>query len=115
MVDTASTEIIDSYVRSHNAGVASGDFSAMLDLFADDAELVFASIQFGPFNGRESIRAAFAAHPPDDDLVIIAAKTTQDGVLAAYSWSTRPGRVAGSLEVTVRDGRIARMVIVFDG
>jgi hypothetical protein len=47
--------LLDEHVARFNADVRTGDWSAMLELFADDAELEFFGIPVGPFAGREAI------------------------------------------------------------
>jgi steroid Delta-isomerase len=76
----------------------------MVDSFAEDAELVFEGIPIGPFLGREAIGEAYAAQPPDDEIVLLDA----DG---AYAWSSAPDVPAGQMFLTERDGEIARLVI----
>jgi len=43
----------------------------MVAAFAEEAELVFEGIPVGPFAGREAIGEAYAAHPPDDEIVLL--------------------------------------------
>jgi steroid Delta-isomerase len=47
--------LLEREVQAFNAGVRSGDWSALVELFADDAELEFVGIPVGPFRGREAI------------------------------------------------------------
>jgi steroid Delta-isomerase len=79
----------------------------MVSFFADGAELVFEGIPVGPFVGREAIAAAYAAHPPDDEIVLVDGDGT-------YAWASEPGRQAGQLFLEERDGEIARLVIRYD-
>jgi steroid Delta-isomerase len=67
--------LLEREVQAFNAGVRSGDWSALVELFADDAELEFVGIPVGPFRGREAIGEAYRAQPPDDEIVLL------DGVL----------------------------------
>jgi steroid delta-isomerase len=79
----------------------------MVAAFAEDAELVFEGIPVGPFAGREAIAAAYAAQPPDDEIVLLDG----DG---SYAWAKDPGVPAGQLFITERDGEITRLVIRYD-
>jgi len=79
----------------------------MASFFADDAELVFEGIPVGPFRGREAIAEAYAAQPPNDEIVLLDGDGT-------YAWSREPAVAAGQMYLTERDGEIARLVIRYD-
>ena len=79
----------------------------MVAAFSDDGELVFEGIPVGPFAGREAIGAAYAAQPPDDEIVLL----NGDGT---YAWAREPEVPAGQMFLTERDGEIARLVIRYD-
>jgi steroid Delta-isomerase len=79
----------------------------MVAAFSEDAELVFEGIPVGPFAGREAIGAAYAAQPPDDEIVLLEGDGT-------YAWATAPDVPAGQMFLTERDGEIARLVIRYD-
>lgn len=99
--------LLEEHVERFNAGVRTGDFGPMVAAFAEDAELAFEGIPVGPFAGREAIAAAYAAQPPDDEIVLL----DPDGT---YAWATEPAVPAGRMFLTERDGRIARLVIRYD-
>ena len=44
--------LLERRVENFNAGVRTGDWSAMLALMTDDVELEFAGVPVGPFAGR---------------------------------------------------------------
>jgi steroid Delta-isomerase len=96
--------LIAEHVERFNRGVRSGDFGEMVSFFAEDAELVFEGIPVGPFLGREAIGEAYAAQPPDDQIVLLDADGT-------YAWAKEPEIPAGRLFLTERGGEIARLVI----
>jgi hypothetical protein len=96
-------ELLRAYVERHNEGVRAGEFLRLQGLLADYASMRFHGIPAGPFEGARAIVEAFAAHPPDDELVILE----QHEALATYAWRREPGRVAGRLRITVARGRIA--------
>jgi steroid Delta-isomerase len=79
----------------------------MVSFFAEEAELVFEGIPVGPFYGREAIGEAYAAQPPDDEIVLLGSDGT-------YAWAKEPGIPAGQMFLTERDGEIARLVIRYD-
>jgi hypothetical protein len=80
-----------------------GDWSGLLGLLADDAELEFVGIPVGPFSGRAAIEAAYETQPPDDEIVLL------DGDL--YAWAKEPTLPAGELLLEERDGRITRICV----
>jgi len=45
--------LLEREVAAFNEGVCTGDWSALVQLFAVDAELVFEGIAVGPFHGYE--------------------------------------------------------------
>src|SRR5690348_3059113 len=99
--------LLDEHVANFNHGVRTGDWSRLLALLADDAVLEFDGIPVGPFHGREAIGAAYAAQPPDDEIVLI------DGG-PAYAWAAAPAVRAGEVHLTERDGRITKILVLYE-
>ena len=99
--------LLVEHVERFNEGVRSGDWSRMLERLTDDAVLEFDGIPVGPFHGREAIGAAYAAQPPDDEIVLL------DGG-PAYAWASDPAERAGELHLDERDGEIARIRVVYE-
>ena len=99
--------LLEREVEAFNAGVRTGDWSAFVDLFTDDAELEFVGIPVGPFRGRVAIAAAYRAQPPDDEIVLL------DGG-PRYAWSKEPERAAGELHLEERDGAIVRLRVLYE-
>ena len=79
----------------------------MVGAFSEDAELAFEGIPVGPFSGREAIADAYAAQPPDDEIVLLDGDGT-------YAWAKAPGVPAGRMFLTERDGEIAKLMIRYD-
>ncbi len=96
-------ELLRVYVERHNEGVRAGEFLRLAGLLADYASMRFHGTKVGPFEGAAAILAAFAEHPPDDELVILE----QRDVEATYAWRREPERPAGRIRITVARGRIA--------
>jgi len=96
----------DDYVAGFNAGVRTGDWAGMLELVHDDADLEFVGIPVGPLHGRDAIGEAYRAQPPDDELVLL------DGL--QYAWSREPQRPAGELHLEERDGKVARIRVLYE-
>lgn len=109
-----SIELFERHVERFNEGVRTGDFSSMLEQFADDAELEFVGVPAGPFVGKDEIAAAYAQQPPDDEVDILDVREEEGIVIADYAWRTEDGKRAGRLILTPSDGEIAKLVITFD-
>ena len=103
-----------AHVERFNDAVRSGDFAPMLAAFADDAEMVFEGVPFGPLRGRGEIAAAYAERPPDDEVRLLGPIRLEDGVeVADYAWASA-GTRAGRMLLGEREGRIARLVVTFE-
>jgi steroid Delta-isomerase len=71
-------EILARHIALFNQGVLSGDFSQMVNLFSEGAEMSFIGIPVGPFKGRSAISDAYSKQPPDDEIIILSVnKKTQ--------------------------------------
>jgi steroid Delta-isomerase len=103
--------LLDRYVAGFNEGVRTGDWSAMLAPLADDAALEFAGIPVGPFYGRAAIAEAYRTQPPDDELVVL--KSLGESAVV-YAWSRDSARPAGELHLTVSDGRVTRIRVLYE-
>jgi steroid Delta-isomerase len=112
--DIEGIALLHDHVSRFNAGVASGDFGPMLELFAEDAEMVFEGVPIGPFAGRDAIAAAYRESPPDDGLELLDAREEGGLVVAAYAWRADSSSRAGELRLTREGGRIRRLVVTFD-
>jgi hypothetical protein len=107
-------QLLHQHVDRFNRAVRSGEWDDMTSYFTDDAELRFEGVPAGPFEGRETITAAYREQPPDDEVLILDAGQVGDETIAGYAWAANPERRAGEMRLTERDGRIARLVITFD-
>jgi steroid Delta-isomerase len=107
-------ELLTEHLARFNEAVRSGDFDPMLELFSEDAELAFEGVPVGPFHGLDAIRQAYRESPPDDQIDALAAHAADDTVVAAYSWRHDVGRRSGEMRLTVRNGRIARLLVTFE-
>lgn len=110
-----SLELFERHVERFNEGIRTGDFGAMLEQFADDAELEFVGVPVGPFVGKDAIAAAYAVQPPDDTIEVLDVREEAGVILADYAWSADDGARAGRMLLTPDEaGKIARLVITFD-
>jgi steroid delta-isomerase len=105
---------LDSYIEAHNAAVRSGDWSGVVEWFADAAELRFEGVAVGPFRGREEIRSAYESQPPDDEVEIRNVRSEGDRTIADYGWKADDGVRAGELRVLWDDDLIRELVITFE-
>ena len=113
-MDDALEAFLARHVETFNAAVSSGDFGALVALFADDAVLEFAGVPFGPFEGRDAIAAAYAAQPPTDTMTVLSVESGDDGtVVEEFSWTADGGARSGEMRILVDDGRIRRLVVAF--
>jgi RimJ/RimL family protein N-acetyltransferase len=106
--------LLHDHVVRFNEGVRTGDWTPMLERFAEDAELFFEGVPVGPLQGLDAIAAAYAAQPPDDQLVTLRVEEDGGDVTALYAWRRDPGRVAGRMVLTPRDRKVARLVVTFE-
>jgi steroid Delta-isomerase len=114
-VDDALRSFLARHVETFNTAVSSGDFAPLVALFAEDAELSFVGIPVGPFRGRDTIAAAYAAQPPTDTMTALEVQVEDDGtVVEAFSWSADAGVRSGEMRLTVDAGRIRTLVVSFD-
>jgi steroid Delta-isomerase len=102
--------LLDREVAAFNICVRICDWAALVELFAEDAELDFVGIPVGPFRGRAAIAEAYSAQPPDDEIVVLEDR----GDSAVYAWSRDPERPAGELHLEERDGAIVRLRILYE-
>lgn len=106
--------VLADHVRRFNDAVRSGEFAAMVDGFAPDAEMSFEGAPVGPFAGRDAIAAAYAAQPPDDEIRLLGEpRVDGETVETDYAWAGE-GTRAGRMIMTARDGQIARLVVTFE-
>jgi RimJ/RimL family protein N-acetyltransferase len=106
--------LLHDHVVRFNEGVRTGDWTQMLEGFSEDAELAFEGVPVGPFQGRDAIASAYAAQPPDDQLVTLRVEEDGGDVTALYAWRREPGNVAGRMVLTPYDGQVARLVVTFE-
>lgn len=103
--------LLEEYVARHNHGIVSGNFAPMMDLFHTDAEMKFIGLSAGPFKDREKIAAAFRASPPDDQLVLLSNSCSDTHASGRYGWLREPNAQAGTLDLKLRNGKIARLIV----
>jgi hypothetical protein len=105
--------ILDRYIRAHNQGVRTGDFTSLVALFAEGAVMSFVDLPVGTFHGREAIVRAFDTQPPDDELVVVDSTVGDDGdeVIARYRWKWMPEDPGGTLRIRTQGDLIHRLLI----
>ena len=110
----AAIGLLHDYVMAHNEAVRTGDWNGFGEWFADDAELVFDGVPFGPFHGRAQIEDAYRANPPDDEVLVFEVSVDGEGAVARYGWLREPNMAAGRMLLGVAGHRIAKLVVTFD-
>jgi len=107
-------DLLEDHVERFNEGVRTGDFTRMLENFAEDATMAFEGVPVGPFAGKDAIAQAYREQPPDDELDVFDARREGDTIVAGYAWRREPAKRAGELRLTVERRRITRLVVTFD-
>jgi RimJ/RimL family protein N-acetyltransferase len=110
----AEVLLLHDYVMGHNEAVRTGEWDGFREWFADDAELAFDGVPFGPFRGSAEIEDAYRDHSPDDEVLTFDVREEAGAVVARYGWRRDPSTVAGRMLLTPADGRIAKLVVTFD-
>ncbi len=101
------------YARIFNAAVTSGDWSALVDQFTDDATLEFVGPPMGPFVGRQAIADAYAQTPPDDTIEIVGtAELDGEELVVPFRWQTTAA--TGTMRFTEGANGVHRLVVTFD-
>jgi hypothetical protein len=86
-------QLLTRYIEAHNAGVRTGDFTAVVSLFHTDGKLRFQGASLGPFSGRAMIAKAFRDSPPVDQLTIQSATSLSiDTAEAIFGWKQSDAR-----------------------
>jgi steroid delta-isomerase len=106
--------LFHDYVLVHNESVRTGDWEPLGEWFADDATLEFDGVPVGPFEGRDAIARAYREQPPDDEVVIFGVEESDARVAARYGWLREPGKVAGRMILTPRDGKVSHLLVTFE-
>jgi ketosteroid isomerase-like protein len=106
-------QLLEDHVERFNDGVRTGDFTRMLENFADDATMAFEGVPVGPFAGRNAIAQAYRDQPPDDELDLLDTRRDGNTIVAGYAWRREPEKRAGELRLTVAGGTISRLVVTF--
>ena len=107
--------LLNAHIVRFNDAVNSGDFTEMVSHFSDGASMIFEGVPVGPFSGREAIAGAYAAQPPDDQLVLLEIiDEGPDSIEMTYAWGKEPDRRAGTMSLAQEDGQISRLVIRFE-
>jgi hypothetical protein len=105
---SAAVAELRRHIERFNAGVRTGDFTAMAAALHPDAEMRFAGVPVGPLLGRDAIAAAYGVQPPDDEVVLLGVTGDATSASGEYAWASDLGRrPAGCISVCLaRDGSV---------
>ncbi|MCB9932906.1 MAG: nuclear transport factor 2 family protein [Planctomycetes bacterium] len=106
-----SRDSLQRFLDVHNAAVETGDFAAIVRMFAPDGELRYVGIDFGPFAGHEAIARSFRERPPLHKLVLSSVTADGDKATAVYATADQPEQRAGTLVVTTGGNLTQRLTI----
>lgn len=103
---------VDDHAAAFNEAVRTGDYSAFLATFADDAVMSFTNVPVGPFHGRAQITEAYLAQPPTSTLTVRSiAEINPDTVRVDVDYDSGD---SGVFIVRWRDGQVTDLEITFD-
>jgi hypothetical protein len=109
-------KLLERCIGAFNEGVRTGDFSAFLENFTEDAVLDFEGIpDWGPFEGRDAITVRIERDPPDDEIKVMRWRYDRDRICAEFRWKDIPEARGGDMLIVPRDGLIQRLTIAFGG
>jgi quercetin dioxygenase-like cupin family protein len=113
---TRLAEFAADYVAVFNSAVACGDYTGLLDRFADDAVLRFENVPPSgsslEFAGRQAYTQAYAQQPPDNQIELTGEPREEDGqVVLDFAW--RGDHLPGTLRLAVTAGLISAMTVTF--
>jgi endonuclease/exonuclease/phosphatase family metal-dependent hydrolase/8-oxo-dGTP pyrophosphatase MutT (NUDIX family) len=97
--------LLREYHRRHDER----DWAGLASLFDADGDLAIHGTTLRA-RGPTAIEDLFAAHGPDDRLILEDAQThSDDAISVTYRWARDPDRVAGEIYLLPHDGRIRRL------
>ncbi|MFB6721379.1 nuclear transport factor 2 family protein [Kribbella sp. NPDC056345] len=97
---------LDDHVTAFNHAVTTGDWDTFATRFAEDARMTFVGVPAGPFTGRATIAAAYAANPPTETMTLL------DPATGRFQWS---GGGTGTMHVTwAPNGTVQELTVAFD-
>ena len=100
---------LETHVELFNEAVRTGDYSAYLDTFADDAVMRFDDVPLGPYRGKTEIAQAYSTHPPSDTMALIDMEEFgTHAVRAAFEWDAGG---TGVMYLRWDDGRLIELII----
>jgi len=111
-VATAIEDAVRQHVECFNEAVRTGVWAAFAARFADDGVLTFTNVPVGPFVGREAIRQAYDARPPDDTMTVLGVQADgPDAAIVRFRWDAGAD---GTMLLRWRDGLLIELVVTFD-
>jgi hypothetical protein len=107
----SNSDLLEKYVVLYNYGASNGDFSPMLDLFADDAVYEFEDPRIGMFHGRDNIGIMLHLQMPDLNLTIFNVRETGTVATADFGDDLAPMTRLGGIELHSNGGKIKKLII----
>ena len=111
MHEMAVAARVVAHLAAFDQAVRSGDWATFSDRFADDAVMSFPDLPVPEARGRDAIRAAYDANPPDDTMVATGAVTDGDTDAVEFAW-TRGG--TGRMLITWEGDLVDALEVRFD-
>jgi hypothetical protein len=86
-------QLVNDHVARFNDSVAAGDFTRLVESFAEDATMSFEGVPVGPFAGKAAIAEAYRTSPPDDTIDLLDVdEVAPDAARVGYAWRSEPGK-----------------------
>lgn len=114
--DASPTDVVQGYYAALGEAAASGDTTALLDLFADDATVTIAGLSPQPVQGKEAMQAAFAGMLSMlKGVTITVGDISADGDTVTVTYTMVVEGVEGEVATTdtfvISDGKIQSLTI----
>ncbi|OLB75820.1 MAG: hypothetical protein AUI14_20240 [Actinobacteria bacterium 13_2_20CM_2_71_6] len=105
--------LVANHVARFNRSVAAGDFTSLVESFADDATMSFEGVPVGPFTGRAAIAMAYRMSPPDDAIDLGEVhESGPDSARVEYTWRSDPAKKAGEMRLAWQPDGLVRSLEV---
>jgi len=113
--EASPTEVVQSYYATLGEAATSGDMTAVLNLFADDATITIAGLSPEPVTGKEAIQATMGGMftmLQGMTITVGDISTEGDQVTVTYTMAVEGvGEIPATDTFVIRDGKIQSLTI----
>ena len=116
MAQSSPEEVVQSYYTALGQAATSGDFTALLDLFADDATITVPALSPAPVSGKEAIQSTMGGMLTMlQGLEVTVGDMTVDGDQVTVSYTLSVAAMEQPIPATdtfvIQDGQIQSLTI----